>query len=534
MIRARSLGAPKKVLEGVGLVAHRLDPVPDALAADGQGEGAESAGAEGVLAALARDERTGDLDARHGRVRGARGQVVADPLDLAGRQAALAENGAGGVAGDRAELEPLVGGGQFVARVGSDGEGQGAVREGGGEALQRGDDPLGEDGGGAAAEDAGIAGGGADEGDGPAGGGVEGQGAALAGHGLVADEDEAPGGDLAGQCRAVDGGRDLGDDGGGPLQDPDACGEAQDVADGLVDGGLGHLPGTDGVGERGSVDGGGAGHGHIEAAEDVAGGGAGGHPVGDVVPVEAPLGAQDFVDEVGVLGHRDAVDLVVGRHDAPRVGVGDDGLEGRQVQLAQRARGDDAVDGEPLGLGVVADEVLDGGTDSAVLDSVDVAAAHRAGEVRVLGVALEVPAAERRAVQVHGGREEDVDALAAGFLREEAAGPPGERGVPGCGEGGRRGQGDRRVLRGPAHAAHPDGAVGHDQGLQPDLGEVGQGPHVPTGQEPGLGVEIQLAQRRLDGVVADLIGIGHGRASSLESGAIGVLGSMVDPLPGER
>ena len=49
------------------------------------------------------------------------GQVVADPLDLAGGEAALADDGAVGVAADRAQLEPLVGGGEFVAGVGADG-----------------------------------------------------------------------------------------------------------------------------------------------------------------------------------------------------------------------------------------------------------------------------------------------------------------------------------------------------------------------------------------------------------------------------
>ncbi len=218
-----------------------------------------------------------------------------------------------------------------------------------------------------------------------------------------------------------------------------------------------------------------------------------------------------------MLAHRRAVDLVVRRHDAPGVGVRDDGFEGGQVQLAQRARGDDAVDGEPLGLGVVADEVLDGGADAAVLDAVHVAGADGAGEVRVLGVALEVPAAERGAVQVDGGGQQDVDALAAGLLGEEAAGAAGERGVPGGGERGRGGQGDRGVVGGPAHAADPDGAVGHDEGLEPDPGDGGQGPHVLAGQQSGLGVEVEFAERRLYGVVADLIGIGHGRASSLSA-----------------
>lgn len=55
-----------------------------------------------------------------------------------------------------------------------------------------------------------------------------------------------------------------------------------------------------------------------------------------------------------MLGHRRAVDRVVGGHDAPGVGVGDDGLERREVQLAQGTGRDDVVHAA-TGLGVVGD-----------------------------------------------------------------------------------------------------------------------------------------------------------------------------------
>ena len=73
----------------------------------------------------------------------------------------------------------------------------------------------------------------------------------------------------------------------------------------------------------------------------------------------------------------------------------DDRLERRQVELAQRALVDLGVDGHALGLGVVGDEVLDGGADAAGLHALDVGDADPAGEERVLGEALEVAAAVR-------------------------------------------------------------------------------------------------------------------------------------------
>ncbi|BCK71472.1 hypothetical protein Srufu_054250 [Streptomyces libani subsp. rufus] len=70
-------------------------------------------------------------------------------------------------------------------------------------------------------------------------------------------------------------------------------------------------------------------------------------------------------------------------------------LEGREIELAQRARGDAVVDGEPVGLGVVAHEVLDGRTDAALLHPTDISGPDLAGEQRVFRIALEVPAAQR-------------------------------------------------------------------------------------------------------------------------------------------
>lgn len=206
-----------------------------------------------------------------------------------------------------------------------------------------------------------------------------------------------------------------------------------------------------------------------------------------------------------MLTHRRAVDRVVGGHDAPGVGVLDDGLEGGQVELAQGAGGDLVVHGEAVGLGVVGDEVLDGGGDAAGLDAVHIAGADPPGEVRVLAVRLEVPAAERGAVQVDGGREEHVDALAAGLLGQQNACPVGEFGVPGGGEGGRGGQRDGRVVGGPAGTADTDRAVGHDQGPQSDPGQLGQRPHVLPGQQPGLVVQVEPAESSLDGRLTCLV-----------------------------
>lgn len=450
------------------------------------------------------------------------GEVVAHPLELAAGGGAGADDVAVGVPADGAQLEPLVGGGEFLVRVGADRVRQAALGQGGGESVERRDDPGGEDDGGPAAEDAGVAGGGADQGDLVSFG--QRQGA------FIAYEDEGAAGDLAGQGLAVDGPGQLGHDGLGALQDADAGGEPQHVPYRRVDLVLRDQPVPYGLRECVAVHGLRAGHRDVQTTLDGRGGRPGGHPVGDIDAVEAPFSAQDFLDEPVVLGHRRAVDRVVGGHDAPGAGVGDDGLEGGQVELAQGAFGDDVVHREAVGLGVVRDEVLDGGADAALLHTGDVPGSDPPGQVRVLAVRLEVAPAERRPLEVDGGCEQDVHALAAGLLGQQHPCPAGEFGVPGGGERGRGRQRDGRVVGGPAHASYADRTVGHDQGRQPDLGQCGQRPDVLPGKQPHLRVQVEPAQRGLDHGLACLVGrvlavvdlvalrARHDGASSLKSG----------------
>ncbi len=230
-----------------------------------------------------------------------------------------------------------------------------------------------------------------------------------------------------------------------------------------------------------------------------------------------------------MLGHRRAVDRVVGGHDAPGVGVLDDDLEGHQVQLAQGAFAHGVVHREAVGLGVVGDEVLDGGADTAGLNAVHIARADRARQVRVLAVGLEVPAAERGPVQVDRRGKEHMDILAAGLLGQQHPCPAGEFGVPGGGEGGRGRQRHGRVVGGPADAPDADRAVGHDEGLQADLGERGQRPHVLAGEQPGLRVEVEPGEGGLDDRLARCIGLGAG---SRHRGASSLSHLHVSILPG--
>ena len=198
---------------------------------------------------------------------------------------------------------------------------------------------------------------------------------------------------------------------------PDAGGEAQDPQHLVVDRGLADLAGADGRHQRVAPRAVRAGHREVHGG---AGGlqAAGRGPVGHHQAVPAPL-VLEHVAQQRRLGHRVAVDLVVGGHHGPRMRLGDDLLERRQVELAQRALVHAGVEREALGLRVVGHEVLDGRADARALEAVDVGDADPRGQVRVLAEALEVAAAVGRAVQVDRRREQHVDALAAALRGEQ-------------------------------------------------------------------------------------------------------------------
>ena len=92
-------------------------------------------------------------------------------------------------------------------------------------------------------------------------------------------------------------------------------------------------------------------------------------------------------------GAKDLVDLVVGRHERPRVAVSDRDLEGLEVNLSESSVGNALVDEEPARLLVVGDEVLDASPDALVLDGVDKGAGELSSQEGVFAVGLEVAAA---------------------------------------------------------------------------------------------------------------------------------------------
>ena len=111
------------------------------------------------------------------------------------------------------------------------------------------------------------------------------------------------------------------------------------------------------------------------------------------------------------------VERAVRAHDRPDMGLLDDGLEGRVVDLRQRSRRYGLVELDPVRLLVVDGEVFGVGDHPLRLDAVDVGHAHDSGQVRILSVGLERPAALGYPGQVELGTLDDVESLSRGPRR---------------------------------------------------------------------------------------------------------------------
>ena len=290
-------------------------------------------------------------------------------------------------------------------------------------------------------------------------------------------------------------------------EDADPLGQPQQPPQVLVHDLLGHLPGANGVHQRlapGTVR---TGHDQVEAAVRSGRGGLGGEPVGHDQPVPAPLALDHLVDHVVLLGRRDAVHVVVRRHDRPGLRIGDGDLEREQVELPQRRLVDDAVDRVAVGLGLVGDQVLEAGADAERLQPAHVGGGQLAGEQRVLAEGLEEPAAERRAVQVDRRAEHHVDLLGERLLGEDAPHLAHRVVAPGRGEQrGVRQQGHRAA---PAEleAADAGRSVGQPQLGEADLGLRGEREGGGPGEEPDLRGQVELADQHV--VVAHLAAVPH-------------------------
>ena len=200
------------------------------------------------------------------------------------------------------------------------------------------------------------------------------------------------------------------------------------------------------------------------------------------------------------------------------MGLLDGGFEAGEVDLAEGALVDDGVGVVAEELGVVAEEVLDGGADALGLHAGDVAGGDGGGEEGIFAEVLEVAAVARGAVDVDAGAEHVVDAAGTGVAADGFACAGGELGVPGGGEAdayGVGGGGEAGVAAGAV------GAVGHFEGGEVEVrhgadGEAGAADVVDLLFEGHLvddGVDASV-----DGFTVGLGGLGEDCCGSQQKG----------------
>ena len=122
--------------------------------------------------------------------------------------------------------------------------------------------------------------------------------------------------------------------------------------------------------------------------------------------VEAPFIAQDAGQQVIALLGILPVDLVVRRHDRPRLRFFDRNLEILEIEFPQGALADQGVIFITVGLLVVQGEMLDGSSDAIGLDAPYIGCAHLARKQRILGEILVIASVQWIPVQVLPGSQQ--------------------------------------------------------------------------------------------------------------------------------
>ena len=112
------------------------------------------------------------------------------------------------------------------------------------------------------------------------------------------------------------------------------------------------------------------------------------------------------------------VQLRVGAHDRRRLSLLDGDLKGRQIKLPQGALVQHTVGGEAAFFLRIYGEVLETGADALRFCAPDKTRRQLACQIGVLAEILEIPPAERVALEIGTGAEDKADPLLSGFLAD--------------------------------------------------------------------------------------------------------------------
>ena len=248
----------------------------------------------------------------------------------------------------------------------------------------------------------------------------------------------------------------------------------------------------------------GAGHLQITSGPDAGALDVAAAPVGDHHTVKAPLLPEDVGEEGLVLVGVGTVDFIVGGHDGLGMALLHGDLKIGQVQLPQGPLIHHAVAGHAQQLLGVGGEVLGAGGDAVLLHALDEGGGQLARQIGVLRVVLEIAPAQRAALGVQAGAQQDIDLEGGGLAADDPAGLTGQLRVPAVGDaggGGEAGGGETgvqaQVVPRPRLLAHAVGAVGEEHAGHSRLSEGIGAPHVPAGEKRHLLLQRQPIQNIL-------------------------------------
>ena len=153
-------------------------------------------------------------------------------------------------------------------------------------------------------------------------------------------------------------------------------------------------------------------------------------PVGHNDTVEAPLIAQYAGQKTVRLLSILTIELVVRRHNSPRLSLTNCNLEALEVELAKSTNVNTAVVLHTVGLLVVYSVVLNTNTYTIALDTLNVSSSNLTGEQRILREVLKVTTAQGVTVKVHTGSQKYVSTILQNLLTHSGSYTLNECGVP--------------------------------------------------------------------------------------------------------
>ena len=202
-----------------------------------------------------------------------------------------------------------------------------------------------------------------------------------------------------------------------------------------------------------------------------------------------------------------AVDHVVGIHNRADVAFFHRRFKGGEIDFAQGAFVNDGIGVVAIEFGIVRGEMLDRGADTLALHALDVTHGNFPGEVRIFAQVFEVASIHRRAVNVHGGTEHEMNALGARVSADFYSFASRERRIPGRRQRDPSGHGGGRST--VADANRP---IGHAQARPAEFRISSDVEIILAADEIDLLIEGHLAENGFDALV-DAIGRGDGRGN---------------------